>query len=415
MKNNLQDWTCEDVVQWIKVEVGLKNYDYEIVRAHEIDGRDLIDLTEDNLKYDLKIIKLHERKVFLRKICELIRRIVETNVECPENMKDSNRATNSNLAHRDCDNNKKGDQVLNESSKLNQRQGYIPNVHYYNLHYKDSSICETATKNRYLSFEALDNFEKNGYTFSVKKNLTNSLDNASDKDKVTINSYYNISNLNNYNQNHINEKSLNSFKSPFSSYDNKSSNYLNTVNPQVTKSNKKKAKLSCLNIRSKKKMDFDQLSNNNEVNDDYMQSYNNKRDTISNINQNQSLNSYKNFNSVQINPSMTGTSFNNFMRIEGDNSLYQENEKKIDIDLYMSKLISYKNSRSSQNNNQNQSCNSEKSRKLYDKKNAKKIKAKKNVINGESMSSLIETQNENEIENFLKSMKSKIKFINNII
>lgn len=72
MKSKLDDWNIEDVIQWIREYAGVKDFNEDLIRAHEINGRDLLDLTEDNLKDDLNIIKLHDRKQFLRRLKDLI-------------------------------------------------------------------------------------------------------------------------------------------------------------------------------------------------------------------------------------------------------------------------------------------------------------------------------------------------------
>jgi hypothetical protein len=521
MKTNINDWNCDDVILWFKQELKEVSIDYELLKSHELIGRDIIDLTEDNLKYDLKIYKLHDRKLVMRKIVELIKYILSDFGEAnnlntlnnhsgnkiklekdllnsnlfmtqgqvtPINNKVNLPNYNSNITNyplqrqikleyknrlikfkctnitKFCDILKEFIEVLdlkeqenflildkegmiipkecavkdisqeneqffvikrknlngkeksnidsgskkhisppksNNLSQVNQKfiknsksiknlnllennsQSFIQQSQYhtqnsnntnlhsntfsnnFNLplsvtqkvsthrnyslyHNKDFSIQETANKNRYLSFETLDNFEKNGYTFNVRKNMNNSVDNPSEKEKVTINSYYNISNLNNFNNENSNTLNThNTYKSPFSSFENKSSNLLsgNDLNNYVQKSNKKK-KLSCLNIRAKKKIDFDEFSNN---------------DVYEQENENEN-----NFNS------------DNFIKI--DDKAHKDDSDKVDVDSYMNRFMSHKNSVSSIHN---QTCNSDQSKKLYDKKlrnyymeGAKKIKSK---------------------------------------
>lgn len=77
LKVDLNEWTTDDVYQWLRSEIGEDAINKEFLFAHEINGRDLIDLTEDNLKYDLKIIKLHDRKVIMRAICNLMKSLLE--------------------------------------------------------------------------------------------------------------------------------------------------------------------------------------------------------------------------------------------------------------------------------------------------------------------------------------------------
>jgi hypothetical protein len=512
MKTNINDWTSDDVILWFRQELKEVSIDYELLKSHELIGRDIIDLTEDNLKYDLKIFKLHDRKLIMRKIVELMKYILsdfsgvntinslstysQNKIKIEKDLLNSNLfmtqaqltpnnkvLTNSNTGNsslqrqikmeyknqvlkfkcsnltkfydilkefievldlneqenflvidkegmiipKECivkeisqenenffvikrknlnrneksclgsssrkeispkskstsqvvHNNKKNIKNLNllennsqsfiQPSQYHSQNSIPSNLHsntfsnnfnmplpvtqkisthrnYSLYHNKDFSIQETANKNRYLSFETLDNFEKNGYTFNVRKNMNNSVDNHSEKEKVTINSYYNISNLNNFNNNENSNtgNTQNTYKSPFSSFENKSSNLLSgqDLNNYVQKSNKKK-KLSCLNIRAKKKIDFDEFSNNEVYEPD---------------NEN-------------------ATNSENFIKI--DDKAHQDDSEKIDVDSYMNKLMSHKNSVSSIHN---QTCNSDHSKKLYDKKlrnyymeGAKKIKSK---------------------------------------
>jgi len=71
----LIDWTNTHVVSWISEFLKFPQYKESFLN-HEVSGRDLIDLTEDNLKYDLQIIKLHDRKKILREICILMKEYV---------------------------------------------------------------------------------------------------------------------------------------------------------------------------------------------------------------------------------------------------------------------------------------------------------------------------------------------------
>ncbi len=75
----LWEWNLEDVLRWLLVEF---NFEEEILKNfvfHEIDGLDLIDLTEDNLKYDLKIFKINLRKRIMRRIVDLLRLSISQN------------------------------------------------------------------------------------------------------------------------------------------------------------------------------------------------------------------------------------------------------------------------------------------------------------------------------------------------
>jgi hypothetical protein len=388
MKTNLNDWTCEDSITWMKGVLKAENckelLDYELIRSHQINGRDLIDLNEENLKYDLRITNLHLRKVLLRKICELLKFINENhqnynffessvegaNITQYEKFKIVNFKYNNVVKSIKCHKNTKFVEIIQEILTnhkkseiieticvLDNKKILIPknclifdianegdifelvdnslenknikkiitnsnlknsykkskknkNYSFYNGQ-KDYNIQETASKNRLLSFDALDNFEKNGYTFSAKKNLLDSLE--KEKEKVTINSYYNISNLNHYN----NRKS------------DGSPSALITKNRE--KPNNK--------IQKKYRVNFS-LSNEDEK------------------------------SSHSDHPK-------NLIRIEDPSHCGKPN--KTDFENYMNKFISSHRSFSSFNN---QSYNSEKSKKLFDKKlsnyyvEAKKIKSK---------------------------------------
>jgi hypothetical protein len=320
LKSNLQDWTCEDVIVWLTNEIGPNYNDY--FSAHEITGRDLLDLNEDNLKNDLKVLKLHDRKKIMRKICELMRMIIDNSggeVDTLGNIgtigscgiqstkQEANNRGLINIVYKGeavkfkCT---KGNKIYNiiqdcvdifglgrgniANVLLTDKNGFVlprdsllidclnedesPETNLYivlnkkdlglnasneNLQSltntlsdkyaqssknKSSILQETAIKNKFLSFEALDNFEKNGYSFTVKKGLNK----AQESDKVTINSFYNISNLNNF------EKSM------FNSTAGKHSNYLEGSAENVPKTKKKGGKFTC--IRSKKKIDIEDLS-----------------------------------------------------------------------------------------------------------------------------------------------------------
>jgi hypothetical protein len=425
LKSNLLDWTTDDVLIWLNNEVGLDYNEYnDYFIGHEVTGRDLLDLTEDNLKNDLKVLKLHDRKLILRKICELMRLIVDNSVMMtnPTNFNNStcqglNTITNSN------DNPKKivniifkGEVVKFKCTKSNRVYNIIqdcidifglPKDKYISLtdkkglvlprdsylidcipedegeasfyiiinnikkehnmsneniqsinntlseknssyqHHKGSILQETAIKNKFLSFEALDNFEKNGYSFSIKKNL-----NKNFEDKVTINSFYNISNLNNF------EKSL--FNS---TSENKNSNYINSgvenSESEVNiKGKKKNNKFTC--IRSKKKIDIEDLSE--------------ELDTGNKINKNNN---------------------NDHIKIT-DYKNYENNPSKIQNKNLKSKNSSHRQNISQDSNNVNYKNNY--FDRLYNYYNdANKIKGTKQIN---------ETETENEIHNFLRSLKS---------
>jgi hypothetical protein len=98
--------------------------------------------------------------------------------------------------------NKKGYKINFYSKSLNNNYTSAFKDKINRFAENNSSVIETAIKNNYLSFDKLDNLEKNISTF-LEKNINNSKDhlssNKNEKEKVTINSYYNISNLNNFN------------------------------------------------------------------------------------------------------------------------------------------------------------------------------------------------------------------------
>lgn len=73
-KKEIIYWKNDDVIHWLKKELFLEAYQSDFV-SHEIDGRDLIDLSDDNLKYDLNVIKLHDRKTIQRSICTYLRNL----------------------------------------------------------------------------------------------------------------------------------------------------------------------------------------------------------------------------------------------------------------------------------------------------------------------------------------------------
>jgi len=67
------EWQIEEVLKWLLLEF---NFEEEVLKNfvfHEIDGLDLIDLTEDNLKFDLKISKINLRKKLLRRIVDKLK------------------------------------------------------------------------------------------------------------------------------------------------------------------------------------------------------------------------------------------------------------------------------------------------------------------------------------------------------
>lgn len=70
---SLWEWSLEDVLRWLLIEFNLEEEILKNFVFHEIDGLDLIDLTEDNLKYDLKIAKINLRKRMMRRIVDLLK------------------------------------------------------------------------------------------------------------------------------------------------------------------------------------------------------------------------------------------------------------------------------------------------------------------------------------------------------
>jgi hypothetical protein len=336
--SNILEWSNTDVINWLTTlnnnSISI-NYKQAFI-DHGLNGEDLIDLTEDNLKYDLKVIKLHDRKYIMRSIRDLMKNFIkcfekETKLDNNNNIKHiliKNAKIKEDIRFK-CTNNDKIKNIINDCKEIfhiesdinvflvdaegsiipkeasindiitdneclyliissyepktkKEKKESINNVNSINNNInsntynnkqnnnntntlifsnnntiQENSITETALKKRYLSFETLDDFEKNGFSFSVNNNLSKKFEKASNRDKFTINSFYNISNLNNFNE-----------RSPFSSYDNKNSNLL--ISPKSKENDKskekdnqktnKKKKLSC--IRSKKKIDLDNFSEN---------------------------------------------------------------------------------------------------------------------------------------------------------
>lgn len=117
MKSNLSDWNSEDVIYWLKNEAGITNFDPNIIKENELDGKDLLDLTEENLKNDLKINRLHDRKLIMRKICELIKLILNEPI-----IKDINKTLTVTYKGRSvaflCDNNCKVEYIINECLEI---------------------------------------------------------------------------------------------------------------------------------------------------------------------------------------------------------------------------------------------------------------------------------------------------------
>ncbi len=75
----LWDWNLEDVLKWLLLDFNLDEEFLQNFVFHEINGLDLIDLTEDNLKYDLKILKINLRKKILRRIVDLMKNSLSNN------------------------------------------------------------------------------------------------------------------------------------------------------------------------------------------------------------------------------------------------------------------------------------------------------------------------------------------------
>ena len=78
MINNSYNWTASDVAQWLSV-IQCSNA-REIFLFHGVEGKDLLKLTDADLRFDLQCRRIHDRKYILRKI-QYLRNLTATNVE----------------------------------------------------------------------------------------------------------------------------------------------------------------------------------------------------------------------------------------------------------------------------------------------------------------------------------------------
>lgn len=78
MIKNPYNWTASDVAQWLSV-IQCSNA-REIFLFHGIEGKDLLQLSDADLRFDLQFRRIHDRKYILRKIQDL-RNFTTTTVE----------------------------------------------------------------------------------------------------------------------------------------------------------------------------------------------------------------------------------------------------------------------------------------------------------------------------------------------
>jgi hypothetical protein len=78
MIKNPYNWTASDVAQWLSV-IQCSNA-REIFLFHGIEGKDLLQLSDADLRFDLQFRRIHDRKYILRKIQDL-RNFATTTVE----------------------------------------------------------------------------------------------------------------------------------------------------------------------------------------------------------------------------------------------------------------------------------------------------------------------------------------------
>lgn len=88
LSSDISKWTNKNVLIWLN-GINMTMYKEQFV-IHEVEGIDLIDLTEDNLKYDLKVVNLHHRKHILREILKILKSIDKKMTE-QMNIKDENK------------------------------------------------------------------------------------------------------------------------------------------------------------------------------------------------------------------------------------------------------------------------------------------------------------------------------------
>ena len=65
--NKISQWTTDQVLFWLKNELKLPRY-IESFKLNEIDGKTLLILTKQDLKDDLNISNLYDRKKIIQKI-----------------------------------------------------------------------------------------------------------------------------------------------------------------------------------------------------------------------------------------------------------------------------------------------------------------------------------------------------------
>ncbi|CAG9311920.1 unnamed protein product [Blepharisma stoltei] len=69
MIRNPLEWSVSDVVHWLQV-INCSGAQ-EVFMYHGVEGKDLLQLTDSDLRFDFKFKRIHDRKYILRKIQEL--------------------------------------------------------------------------------------------------------------------------------------------------------------------------------------------------------------------------------------------------------------------------------------------------------------------------------------------------------
>lgn len=142
--SHVVNWSNEQVVKWISTMLNYPQYAESFLK-HEIDGRDLIDLTEDNLKYDLQVIKLHDRKTILRGLCALMKEYVNSFEENIPSEHTKNNANNEMIYDEEIE-------ILYEGNKnLYWKFKVTPNLYLYSLIHETSKYFSSKDNNKYTS------------------------------------------------------------------------------------------------------------------------------------------------------------------------------------------------------------------------------------------------------------------------
>lgn len=69
MSRNPLQWSVSDVVQWLHV-INCSGAQ-DVFLYHGVDGKDLLQLTDADLRFDFKFKRVHDRKFILRQVQEL--------------------------------------------------------------------------------------------------------------------------------------------------------------------------------------------------------------------------------------------------------------------------------------------------------------------------------------------------------